>query len=219
MNTLAKELQNEAIERPASMNAGVIGKRLLDVLGSAAILAVLAPVLLVIGAVIKLTSPGPAVFRQTRVGKDGRQFTFYKFRTMVDGADERRQQLLNLNEATGPIFKMRHDPRITGVGGWLRKRSFDELPQLFNVMAGNMSLVGPRPPLLSEVAEYGPLEAKRLLVKPGLTGLWQVSGRSDVSFEHMVGLDLEYIRDWSLWLDLKILLKTVPAVISGKGAY
>jgi lipopolysaccharide/colanic/teichoic acid biosynthesis glycosyltransferase len=168
---------------------------------------------------IKIGSRGPVLFRQTRVGKAGRTFTSYKFRSMVADAEAQLPRLRPRNEAAGPVFKIKNDPRITSVGRWLRRTSLDELPQLINVLKGDMSLVGPRPPLPSEVAQYGRLERRRLTIKPGITGPWQVSGRSEVSFDEWVRLDLYYIRNWSLLLDLTILLKTVFVVASRKGAY
>ena len=167
-----------------------------------------------------MTSPGPALFRQTRVGLHGRQFTFLKFRTMYLGAEQRRAELAARNiNADGLLFKVRDDPRITPVGAVLRRWSLDELPQLFNVLVGHMSLVGPRPPLPQEVARYGDDVRRRLLVRPGLTGLWQVSGRSDLSWDDAVRLDLRYVDNWSLSLDAVILSRTVSAVVHGAGAY
>ena len=181
---------------------------------------VLSPVFLVCAAVIRLESPGPVIFKQKRIGRDGRPFNFYKFRSMYIDAGQRRQELLKANESKdGVIFKMQKDPRVTRFGRFIRKFSIDELPQLFNVVVGDMSLVGPRPPLPSEVAEYTLEDRKRLTVKPGITCIWQVSGRSDIPFRQQVALDKEYIMSRSLWRDLWILLKTVPAVLTGKGAY
>jgi lipopolysaccharide/colanic/teichoic acid biosynthesis glycosyltransferase len=168
---------------------------------------------------IKWDSPGPVLFPQVRVGRDGRLFTLYKFRSMVVGADETKDQLRDLNEATGPLFKIRADPRLTRVGRWLRRLSIDELPQLWNVLKGDMSLVGPRPPVPAEVKQYQPWHRKRLQVDPGVTGLSQVSGRSELTFDEMVMLDLFYAENWSLWLDFKIILRTIPTVILGAGAY
>jgi exopolysaccharide biosynthesis polyprenyl glycosylphosphotransferase len=219
MNIMASDLKKQRPIPQALTWSGLLTKRLLDLAVSAGCLILLSPVLAAISGGIKLDSPGPIVFRQTRVGKDGRNFTFYKFRTMVSDAEQKKEGLLGLNEASGPMFKIRHDPRTTRLGSFLRKYSLDELPQFFNVLKGDMSLVGPRPPLRTEVNAYGPVEMKRLLVTPGLTGLWQVSGRSDVSFENMIRLDLQYMQNWSLLMDLRILLRTIPAVISGKGAY
>jgi len=179
-------------------------------------LVVLALPLLVIGLLVRSSSRGPALFRQTRVGRDGSHFTLWKFRTMVVGAD---RVALASNDVDGPLFKLRADPRVTPVGRVLRRWSLDELPQLFNVLLGDMSLVGPRPPLPSEVEQYGDDVRRRLLVKPGLTGLWQVSGRSDLPWEECVRLDLRYVENWSVSLDLLILARTLAAVVRGSGAY
>ncbi|HZQ36086.1 MAG TPA: sugar transferase [Dehalococcoidia bacterium] len=194
-------------------------KRVVDVVAAAALLVILAPVLLLITVAIKLESRGPVLFRQTRLGKGGRTFTFLKFRGMVADAESRQAELDALNEADGPIFKMRRDPRVTRVGRFIRKTSLDELPQLWNVLRGEMSLVGPRPPVPREASRYEPWQHGRLAVKPGMTGLWQVSGRSNVRFSEMVRLDFEYIEHWSLLLDLKIALLTVVAVVRSDGAY
>jgi exopolysaccharide biosynthesis polyprenyl glycosylphosphotransferase len=198
----------------------LVAKRLIDLCGSAMLLLVLAPILLIVAALIKLDSPGPVFFRQERVGLYKRRFRLIKFRTMVDGADRQQQALEHLNEAAGPVFKIKDDPRITRVGKFLRRFSFDELPQLFNVLKGEMSLVGPRPLPVRDVERIAvQWHKRRLSMKPGLTCLWQVNGRSKVSFDHWVHMDLEYIDKWSLGLDLKILLKTIPAVLKGAGAY
>ncbi|HSU82406.1 MAG TPA: sugar transferase, partial [Thermoanaerobaculia bacterium] len=167
---------------------------------------------------VKLTSRGAVLYRQTRCGLNGRSFTLYKFRTMVADAHERRQEFLHLNEMNGPVFKLKSDPRVTRLGRLLRRFSLDELPQLWNVLRGDMSLVGPRPPIPEEVAQYQRWQRRRLAMKPGLTCLWQISGRNDVDFDRWMQLDLEYIDSWSPMLDLKILLKTVPVVLSGRGA-
>jgi lipopolysaccharide/colanic/teichoic acid biosynthesis glycosyltransferase len=172
----------------------------------------------VIALAVRLTSSGPILFRQERMGYHGKTFRLLKFRTMVDGADEMVDSLLDLNEATGPLFKITHDPRVTGVGKWLRKWSLDELPQFFNVLRGDMSLVGPRPALPREVERYEEWMLGRLEVRPGISGLWQVSGRSELAFEDYVRLDLFYIENWSLAYDVFILAKTVPIVVSGRGA-
>jgi exopolysaccharide biosynthesis polyprenyl glycosylphosphotransferase len=182
-------------------------------------LTLLSPVLVAIALLVKLEDRGPIIYRQQRVGKDGLVFTIYKFRTMIPNADQVRDDLFQENVGAGPLFKVRTDPRVTRVGSILRRYSLDELPQLFNVLLGTMSLVGPRPPLPTETAEYGPYVGRRLLVKPGLTGLWQVSGRSDLPWEEAVRLDLRYVEDWSLTLDFVIMWKTVRAVLSGNGAY
>jgi exopolysaccharide biosynthesis polyprenyl glycosylphosphotransferase len=196
-----------------------MAKRALDVAASLILLLVLAPLLLTIAVLVRLDSPGPAIFRQTRFGKDGKRFTFLKFRGMVVDAEQRQQEIARLNEADGPMFKIRKDPRVTRVGRIIRKTSLDELPQLWNVLRGEMSLVGPRPPVPAEVEQYHPWQRNRLLAKPGMTGLWQVSGRSHVGFNDMVRLDFEYIERWSIWLDLRILVSTVLVVIRGYGAY
>jgi lipopolysaccharide/colanic/teichoic acid biosynthesis glycosyltransferase len=168
---------------------------------------------------IRVTSSGPAIFRQTRLGKDGKTFSMLKFRSMVHGAHDMRKDLEKENEADGPIFKMKQDPRITPLGKFLRRTSLDEIPQLVNVIRGDMSFVGPRPPLPEEVSRYKSHHLKRLAVRPGITGLWQVSGRDRRDFEEMARLDLYYIENWSIWLDVKIIIKTVPTVLSQKGAY
>jgi exopolysaccharide biosynthesis polyprenyl glycosylphosphotransferase len=193
-------------------------KRILDVAHSALLMLLGLPVLLLVALAIKVTTRGNVLFRQTRCGLNGRTFTLYKFRTMVEGAEARQPDLLHLNEMDGPVFKLREDPRVTALGRFLRKFSLDELPQLWNVLRGDMSLVGPRPPIPEEVARYERWQRRRLAMKPGLTCLWQVSGRNELDFQQWMELDLEYIDTWSPWLDFKILLKTIPAVISGRGA-
>ena len=199
------------------------GKRLIkgvfDKISAALALALLAPLFTVIALAIKITDRGPIFFRQTRIGKNGEPFTVWKFRTMVVDAESRKAQLLMLNDGDGTLFKMRRDPRVTPTGAWLRRYSLDELPQLFNVLFGNMSLVGPRPALPVEVAEYRDHMRRRLAVTPGITGLWQVSGRSDLPWDEAERLDLRYVENWSLALDLQILWKTVSAVTRGSGAY
>ncbi|MFI0351457.1 sugar transferase [Actinomadura sp. 9N407] len=182
-------------------------------------LLLLSPLLLLVAFLIKVTSQGPVMFRQTRVGRDGREFTVLKFRTMVADAEARKIELTGANENDGVLFKIKADPRITAVGRRLRRYSLDELPQLFNVVRGEMSLVGPRPPLPEEVAQYGGDVYRRLAVKPGMTGLWQVSGRSDLSWDESVRLDLRYVENWTLALDLQIMWKTWSAVFRGSGAY
>jgi exopolysaccharide biosynthesis polyprenyl glycosylphosphotransferase len=195
-------------------------KRALDVAISLLILAVAMPVLAFAALAIKLSSPGSVVFKQRRIGLNGRTFTLYKFRTMIEDAHARREEVAHLNEMmNGPVFKAKDDPRVTPVGRWLRRFSLDELPQLWNVLKGDMSLVGPRPPIPEEVASYHRWHRRRLSMKPGLTCLWQVSGRNQIQdFDHWMKLDLQYIDNWSPSLDLKILLRTIPAVLSGKGA-
>jgi lipopolysaccharide/colanic/teichoic acid biosynthesis glycosyltransferase len=193
-------------------------KRVLDILVSALSLILLAPLFLVLGAAVKLTAPGPVFYRWKVVGKNGSPFTGYKFRSMVTNADELKARLEAQNEMTGPMFKITNDPRVTSVGAWMRKYSLDELPQLYSVLKGDMSLVGPRPPLVTEYEMFTAYQKQKLAVKPGITCLWQVSGRNDINdFDQWVSLDLEYIRNWSQRLDLQILLRTVRAVVSGSG--
>jgi exopolysaccharide biosynthesis polyprenyl glycosylphosphotransferase len=194
-------------------------KRMIDVTASLAGLFLSSPLLLYLAVMVKLESPGPLFFRQERVGKNGKRFQCYKIRSMVANAEELKERFAHLNEADGAAFKIRDDPRITRVGKFVRRTSLDELPQLFNVLRGEMSLVGPRPQLPSEVARYTREQRVRLLVKPGITCLWQVSGRNDVDFEEWMRLDREYALRRSLRLDLWILLRTLPAVIARKGAY
>lgn len=193
-------------------------KRVLDIALSLAFLVPAAPVLIFIAVLIKLTSPGLVFFKQRRSGLNGRVFNMLKFRTMVKDADAMKSELMHLNEVSGPVFKIRHDPRITRIGRTLRKFSLDELPQFINVLKGDMSVVGPRPPIPSEVEGYDIWQRRRLSVRPGITCLWQVSGRNRVDFENWVNLDLEYIDNWSWTLDFKIMLRTIPAVIMGTGA-
>lgn len=207
------------VSAPTFSGAGWLVKAVVDRLSALLLAVLLSPAFLVIALAIKTTSRGPVLYRQSRVGRDGRMFTMLKFRSMVPDAHHRKAELAGANQAAGPLFKMRRDPRVTRVGAVLRRYSMDELPQIFNVLAGSMSLVGPRPPLPEEVARYGPDARRRLLVKPGLTGLWQVSGRSDLSWEESVRLDLRYVESWSLFMDLVILWKTASAVVGGRGAY
>ena len=193
-------------------------KRALDVTVSAVLLLLLSPVLLIIAIAVKLGSAGPIFYRWKVVGRGGQPFIGYKFRSMVANADALRSELVSHNEMTGPVFKMSHDPRITKVGAWLRRYSLDELPQLYSVLKGDMSLVGPRPPLISEYAQFTDYQKQKTAVKPGITCLWQVSGRNQISdFDEWVRLDLEYIRRWSLFFDLVILMRTVGTVLSGSG--
>lgn len=195
-------------------------KRGLDILAGTAGLLALSPLLLTVIALIKLEDRGPIFFRQTRVGQRGRLFGMWKFRSMVMNADKLKDTLLAQNEMQGGVtFKMKNDPRITRIGKYLRKFSIDEMPQLYNVLHGDMSLVGPRPPVPREVQEYTVEDRQRLLAKPGLTCFWQVGGRSEIDFNGQVRLDVEYIKSQSVWLDIKLLCKTVPAVVFGKGAY
>jgi exopolysaccharide biosynthesis polyprenyl glycosylphosphotransferase len=196
-----------------------VTKRAIDFTVALVGLIVLSPLMLFIALVIKLDSPGPVLFRQIRVGKGGRHFVLYKFRSMREGAEEEQQKLTDLDEAGGPIFKIRHDPRCTRLGRFLRRTSLDEMPQLYNVLRGEMSLVGPRPPIPTEVEHYEEWHKKRLEVSPGMTGLWQVSGRSELTFDEMVLLDIYYIENWSAALDTEIFMRTIPKVIFGNGAY
>ena len=206
-------------------------KRALDVMLSIAMLVISSPLVAIIILLIKKSSPGPVLFAQERLGRDGTPFKFYKFRSMMHNSDDaiHRQfaaMFINGDKSGGSdnnagedVFKMKSDPRITKIGAWLRKTSLDELPQIYNVMRGDMSLVGPRPPIAYEIENYQPWHMERLKAIPGLTGLWQVSGRSSVSFDEMVRLDIRYINNWSLWADFVILLKTVPVVLKGTGGY
>ena len=208
-----------------------IVKRVVDLILSAVALLFLSPLFLVVAVIIKRTDPGPVFFVQERLGRDGRPFRFYKFRSMKHNSDDaiHRQfaaMFINGDEdgcadsnAGEKVFKMKQDPRITAIGAWLRRTSLDELPQLFNVLRGDMSLVGPRPPIAYEIENYKPWHMERLRAVPGLTGLWQVSGRSSVSFDDMVRLDIRYITTWSPWQDFVIMLKTLPVVIRGTGGY
>jgi exopolysaccharide biosynthesis polyprenyl glycosylphosphotransferase len=197
----------------------LLAKRMVDATLSLSALIVLAPLMIVVAILIKITSPGPVLFAQDRVGMNQRRFRIYKFRSMVVDAEAKKEELAHLNEIPdGPAFKIKNDPRITKIGRFIRKTSIDELPQLFNVLHGEMSLVGPRPPLPDEVKNYEWLFRKRLSVKPGITCVWQISGRSNTTFERWMEMDSEYIDNWSIWLDMKILLKTVPAVLLGRGA-
>jgi exopolysaccharide biosynthesis polyprenyl glycosylphosphotransferase len=207
------------VDHPQLSGPRQVMKGLVDRVAAGVALLLLSPLMLVLAICVRLSDRGPALFKQTRVGKNGRSFKIYKFRTMVVDAERRLAELREMNELDGVLFKMRRDPRVTPVGARLRKWSLDELPQLFNVLLGEMSLVGPRPPLPDEAALYADHVRRRLVVKPGLTGLWQVSGRSDLTWEESVRLDLRYVENWSLALDLQILWKTVFVLIRGRGAY
>ena len=198
----------------------VVFKRMMDIILALIACIVGSPLFLITALLVKLTSPGPIIFSQVRVGRYGRHFKFYKFRSMYIDAEARKAELMKHNESgDGVIFKMKKDPRITPVGRFIRKFSIDELPQLFNVILGDMSLVGPRPPLPSEVRTYTLEERKRLNITPGITCLWQVSGRSELPFSKQIALDKEYIASQSVWKDFLILLKTIPAILTGKGAW
>jgi lipopolysaccharide/colanic/teichoic acid biosynthesis glycosyltransferase len=193
-------------------------KRAFDVGVSAFLLVILAPLFAVLAALVKLTSRGTVFYRWPVVGQGGRPFTGYKFRSMYSNADDLKAQLEPLNEMSGPVFKITNDPRVTKVGTWMRRYSLDELPQLWSVLRGQMSLVGPRPPLATEYERFTDFQQRKLAVKPGITCLWQINGRNEIhDFDEWVKLDLEYIRRWSPWLDVQILLKTVSAVLTGSG--
>jgi exopolysaccharide biosynthesis polyprenyl glycosylphosphotransferase len=207
------------VKESSIYGANLVVKRIFDIITSLLLLVLLLPVGLLVALAIKLDSRGPVLFRQSRLGRNGKQFEALKFRSMKMGSEAERDALSQQNEASWPLFKMRNDPRVTRVGRFLRRTSLDEVPQLWNVLKGDMSLVGPRPPVPSEVEEYHPWQRRRLEAPPGITGLWQVSGRSDLPFDEMVMLDIYYIENWSLVLDFGILLRTIPAVISGRGAY
>ena len=200
------------------VNGSLLTKRALDVAVSAALLVVLSPLLVLVALSIKLEDGGPVLFRQMRVGLRGRIFAMWKFRSMVLNAEALREKLQN-EMSSNILFKMKNDPRITRIGKWLRRSSTDELPQLWNVLRGDMSLVGPRPPLPGEVERYRVEDRQRLLAKPGLTCSWQVGGRTEIDFDDQVRLDLGYIKSASLWVDIKLLFQTIPAVWLGKGAY
>lgn len=194
-------------------------KRLIDVVFSTIGLIVLSPIMLIVAVAIKLEDiKGPILFSQERVGYLGKKFKMYKFRSMYVDAEERLHEIQHLNEQTGPVFKMKDDPRITKVGKFIRKTSLDELPQLINILKGEMSIVGPRPALLREVVQYNDYQKQRLLVKPGLTCIWQVSGRNNIGFDEWVELDLEYIENQSLGLDIKLILQTIPALLGDRNA-
>jgi exopolysaccharide biosynthesis polyprenyl glycosylphosphotransferase len=207
------------VEEPTFTGPQRLAKEVFDRVSAALALVALAPVFAVVAVAVTLDSPGPVFFRQTRVGRDGRRFSMVKFRTMVNDAERLQADLEHRNEADGLLFKLRTDPRVTRVGRWLRRYSIDELPQIVNVLRGQMSMVGPRPPLPGEVEMYEGHVSRRLLVKPGITGLWQVSGRSDLPWNEAVRLDLYYVDHWSPTMDLTIMAKTFSAVIRGHGAY
>ncbi|MGA2427005.1 MAG: sugar transferase [Candidatus Acidiferrum sp.] len=196
---------------------GLLVKRIIDIISALAALILLSPLLAIVALVVKLTSPGPVLYRSPRIGKKGRDFVCYKFRTMVANADELRDSLHHLNEREEILFKIANDPRITPLGRFLRKFSIDELPQLLNVLKGDMSMVGPRPPVRSEYEQYSPDHLRRLDVVPGITGLWQVAARKNPSFQSYIALDTQYVDNWSVWLDCKILLRTIAVVLGGTG--
>lgn len=202
------------------VSGSLLLKRMLDIFVALLTLTIWAPFLLLVIVLIKIEDRGPIFFRQKRIGLRGQPFGMWKFRSMVMNADKIKDTLLQQNEMAGGVtFKMKNDPRVTRIGKWIRKFSVDEVPQLWNVLVGDMSVVGPRPPVPREVAQYSPEDRQRLLAKPGLTCVWQVSGRSNIDFAGQVRLDLQYIRSQSFWMDVKLLLKTIPAVLIGDGAY
>ncbi|MEU6590008.1 sugar transferase [Streptomyces sp. NPDC046881] len=207
------------ISPPLRRGVPALLKEAVDRVGALLLIVLLSPLLLLLALSVRLGSPGPAFYRQIRVGQNGTPFPLWKYRTMVVGADRLKSELEAANENDGHMFKMRRDPRITPLGRFLRRYSLDELPQLFNVLLGHMSLVGPRPPVPEEVVKYNPVEMRRLHVKPGLTGLWQVSGRSDLSWHETVSLDLRYVDNWSPSMDINVMARTVRAVLNGQGAY
>ncbi|GAB6462981.1 MULTISPECIES: sugar transferase [Bacillus] len=212
-----KELNRDEVN---SNKIYLIVKRCMDFIGALCGIVLLSPVFLIVALLIKYEDPkGSVFFKQERVGKDGTRFNMYKFRSMVIDAEDKLNDLLQLNEASGAMFKMKEDPRVTKIGRFIRKTSIDELPQLINVLKGEMSLVGPRPPLPREVKEYTPYDMQRLMVTPGCTGLWQVSGRNDIGFEEMVYLDIFYIKNRKIMLDIKIIIATFAVFFSSKGAY
>ena len=223
MESVAKQDAKSYILKEDEIHASMfyIGmKRMIDIVSAIIGLIVLFPLFVFIAFCIKFEDPrGPVFFSQPRVGKDEKTFKIYKFRSMVTDAEEKLKDLISLNEVPGAMFKMKEDPRVTKIGKFIRKTSIDELPQLWNVLIGDMSLVGPRPPLLRELAQYTNYDKQRLLITPGCTGLWQVSGRSSLTFHDMVRLDLEYIIKRSVWLDIKIILKTVLLLVGSRNAY
>jgi exopolysaccharide biosynthesis polyprenyl glycosylphosphotransferase len=208
-----------ALHRTPSDTLALATKRAFDALASAAVLVLLAPLYVAIAVAIKLDSPGPVFFRQRRVGLNGRTFDILKFRSMYVDAEARQEALRGRNEMSGPVFKMSNDPRVTRVGRLIRKTSLDEFPQFWNVLRGDMSVVGPRPPIPSEVRQYKRWQRRRLSVKPGITCIWQVSGRNDIDFDRWMELDLQYIDGWSLWRDVQICLRTIPALLTARGAH
>ncbi|HEX9109680.1 MAG TPA: sugar transferase, partial [Longimicrobiales bacterium] len=207
-----------ALTRTPSDELALAAKRAFDIVVSSLVLLLLSPVLAAVAIAIKLDSPGPVFFKQRRVGLQGRTFDIFKFRSMYLDAEARLESLRAHNEMSGPVFKMKNDPRITRIGRFIRKTSLDEFPQFWNVLRGDMSVVGPRPPLPSEVRQYKRWQRRRLSVKPGITCIWQISGRNNIDFDKWMELDLEYIDQWSLWNDIQICLKTIPAVLGTRGA-
>lgn len=220
LDEINKDIDNVNLVKPNNNKLYLFTKRLMDIIGSIAGLILLFPIFILIAITIKVEDPkGPILFKQVRVGTNKKEFTMYKFRSMVTNAEEKLHELLVLNEVEGAMFKMKEDPRVTKTGKFIRKTSIDELPQLWNVLKGDMSLVGPRPPLLREVEEYSAFDKQRLLVKPGCTGLWQISGRSSTTFKEMVDLDIKYIKKRNTVLDIKIIFKTFKSIIISNDAY
>ena len=217
--TVQSQLENTLVPSPSwNRLSQLVCKRAVDLLVSTFLLILLCPVFIVLALLVKLSSPGPVLYKWQVVGRNGVPLKSYKFRSMVMNADELKSQLVSRNEMRGPVFKLTADPRVTPVGAWMRRYSLDELPQLYSVLTGEMTLVGPRPPLRTEYVHFTEYQKQKLTVKPGITCLWQVNGRNEVKdFDDWVSLDLEYIRRFSLWLDLAILLRTVGAVFSGSG--
>ncbi|WP_020154096.1 sugar transferase [Caldibacillus debilis] len=222
-STIVKQNSNSLIfqqVKPNDSRAYLVTKRILDIALSVLGIIFLSPLFIIVAILIKLEDRnGPVIFKQVRVGKDGKEFTMYKFRSMVANAEELKPKLMSQNEVTGPVFKIKNDPRVTKVGRFIRKTSIDELPQLFNVLKGEMTLVGPRPPLPEEVAQYTSYEWQRLSVRPGLTCYWQVYGRNSLPFEEWVRLDLKYIQERNLIVDIKLILRTVFVLFGSKNAY
>lgn len=214
----SSDLSETQVEIPVRAVPYAAAKRMVDIVISLCALIVGFPIFLIVALLVKCTSRGPVLFKQSRVGVGGRLFPCFKFRSMYIDAEARKAELQHLNEVSGPVFKIKKDPRITPVGRFIRKFSLDELPQLLNVLFGDMSIVGPRPPIPAEVRKYSPKQLGRLAVKPGLTCLWQIRGRSSIGFDRWVELDLEYIETMSFWGDLKLIVETVPAVLTGRGA-
>lgn len=221
-NSSVSQAESQVISKQEvnSNKSYLLAKRCVDITGALCGIILLLFLFIIIAIIIKIEDPkGPVFFKQKRIGKDGKEFYMYKFRSMVTDAEERLKDLLKYNEISGAMFKMKEDPRITKIGKFIRKTSIDELPQLWNVLRGDMSLVGPRPPLPREVAEYTTHDMQRLLVVPGCTGLWQVSGRNDLNFDQMVELDIQYIKKRSFMFDVKIILKTVKVLLGSDNAY
>jgi exopolysaccharide biosynthesis polyprenyl glycosylphosphotransferase len=219
MQLQVRRLEYELIDEYKRGPVYEISKRIVDILGSLFGIILLSPIFIATAIAIKLDSKGPVFFVQERCGKDGKIFKMYKFRSMCVDAEEKLKELLDKNEMSGPVFKMKDDPRITRVGKFIRKTSIDELPQLFNVLKGDMSLVGPRPPLVREVKQYTPYQMQRLLVKPGLTCYWQIMGRNKISdFDEWVELDIKYIKERNFWLDMKLIFKTIFVLFGDENA-